>query len=83
MIAYEELDRALARWKARTHGGAAADPAPALEAEPLTPDVEAMSVEDEPGAMPVSPPAGLPRPSSETGEINLEEEVIETYDEDR
>jgi hypothetical protein len=74
MIPYEELDRALARWKARTHGGTATDAAPPVaEPDTLMPEMEA---EPEPDHQ----SNGLSH-SDQAGEINLEEEVIETYDE--
>jgi hypothetical protein len=75
MIPYEELDRALARWKAKAQGGVpeappAAEPevveaAPASEGTPV--------VVDEMGSvpLPVDPP-------ERTGEIDLAE--VETYE---
>jgi hypothetical protein len=44
-------------------------------------DLEAEAGELE--SRPASGPSGLPPPPDQSGEINLEEEVIETYDEDR
>ena len=82
MIPYEELDRALARWKARTHGGASPETAaPVIDDESQAPVLEAEAGVYE--SQPASGPSGLPRPSDQSGEINLEEEVIETYDEDQ
>jgi hypothetical protein len=75
MIPYEELDRALARWKAKAQGGVPEAPpvaepevveaAPASEGTPV--------VVDEMGSVPqpVDPP-------ERTGEIDLAE--VETYD---
>ena len=75
MIPYEELDRALARWKARTHGGTVAEaPAPVTEVDNLTPEMEAEPEEMAPQSN------GLHNGTDQAGEINLEEEVIETYD---
>jgi hypothetical protein len=78
MIPYEELDRALARWKAKAQGGV--PEAPPVEAVPPTPISEATPISgstpmeiDEMGSVPqpVEPP-------ERTGEIDLAE--IETYD---
>jgi hypothetical protein len=72
MISYEELDRALARWKARSQGGTAVEAVP--EPEPST----GLDVVAEETPMPVGPgdlgsfPSmhnGAPR----TGEIDLAE----------
>jgi hypothetical protein len=86
MIPYEELDRALARWKARTHGGAAAaEPATAvgvIEAEAPVTDLEA-EAGDYSGAIAPPAPNGRTRRLDQSGEISLEEEVIETYDDDQ
>jgi hypothetical protein len=86
MIPYEELDRALARWKARTHGGAAvAEPAASvavIEAEAPVTDLEA-EAGDYSGAIAPPAPNGRPRRSDQSGEINLEEEVLETYDDEQ
>jgi hypothetical protein len=86
MIPYEELDRALARWKARTHGGAAAEaPAPVIEAE-ASASVTDMEAEEGDYAATPGPAAvvnGRPHPPDRTGEISLEEEVLETYDDDQ
>ena len=74
MISYEELDRALARWKARSQGGAAVEAVP--EPEPSASANLDVIAEETP--MPVGPgdlgslPAmhnGAPR----TGEIDLAE----------
>ncbi len=79
MIPYEELDRALARWKAKSQGGVV-EPAPAapieLEAEPEAEAAPASGgtpvVVDEVGSIP------QPVASERTGEIDLAE--LETYD---
>ena len=72
MISYEELDRALARWKGRAKGGASDAPgAPDGEATPLP--IRAEELGSIPNAM-------SPGPNGEsTGEINADE--LETYDE--
>jgi hypothetical protein len=68
MIPFEELDKALARWKARGQN-AAVDAGREFEA-----------VGDS-GATPV--PVGLPAPPDRTGEIDMGdvESVVETYEE--
>ena len=74
MIPYEELDRALARWKAKAQGGV--PEAPPVEAAPSAPSSgETPVVVDEMGS--------IPQPvehHERTGEIDLAE--IETYDDD-
>ena len=76
MIPYEELDRALARWKAKAQGGVPEAPPAAVE---LVAEAEAVPasggtpvVVDEVGSIP------QPVPSERTGEIDLAE--LETYD---
>ncbi len=77
MIPYEELDRALARWKAKAQGGVPEAPAveaappPISEAAPIS-DATPMVV-DEMGSVPqpIEPP-------ERTGEIDLAE--LETYE---
>jgi hypothetical protein len=78
MIPYEELDRALARWKARSQnvdpdaarafeerGSAGATPGPVLmEAEEASAEID-----------------GLPAPPDRTGEIDLGDSVVESYEE--
>jgi hypothetical protein len=77
MIPYEELDRALARWKAKAQGGVPeAPPAAApevIEAEAAPVSEGTPMAVDEMGSIPqpVDPP-------ERTGEIDLAE--IETYD---
>jgi hypothetical protein len=66
MIPYEELDKALARWKARSQSGAATDAAREFEAAG---DV---------GATPA--PQIIAAAPDRTGEIDLEA-VVETYEE--
>jgi hypothetical protein len=77
MIPYEELDRALSRWKARSQNvdpdaarafeeRGAATPAPlAMEAEEASAEID-----------------GLPAPPDRTGEIDLGDAVVETYEDD-
>jgi hypothetical protein len=68
MISYEELDRALGRWKGRSRGGVPEAPSPS-DATPLPiPAEELGSIPNE-----VSP---IPE---RTGEIDVNE--LETYDE--
>jgi hypothetical protein len=66
MIPYEELDKALARWKARTQN-AAVDAAREFEAS---------------GAVPQDDAGVLPPPPDRTGEIDIGdgEAVVETLD---
>jgi hypothetical protein len=77
MISYEELDRALARWKARSQGGAAVEavPEPSSEA-PLEVIAEETPLPVGPGDLGSLPSMhnGAPR----TGEIDLAE--IESYE---
>ena len=71
MISYEELDRALARWKARSKGGAPeAVNAPDDQATPLPIRAEEL------GSIPNTV---SPIPGDSTGEINADD--LETYDE--
>jgi hypothetical protein len=78
MIPYEELDRALARWKARSQN-AAVDAAQAFEAS----GPSGIPVPGR-GSVPVGsgPIEGLPPPPDRTGEIDLGDAVVETYDDD-
>jgi hypothetical protein len=72
MISYEELDRALARWKARSKGGVPEAPG-AVDAE-LTPlPIRAEELGSIPNAV-------SPLPGERTGEIDANE-LVETYDE--
>jgi hypothetical protein len=71
MIPYEELDKALARWKARSQN-AASDAAREFEAAGAVPDGEE-----------TGPVGGLPAPPDRTGEIDIgdADSVVETYEE--
>ncbi len=71
MIPYEELDKALARWKARSQN-AAVDAAQEFEASGAVPADEAI-IES----------SGAPARPDRTGEIDLGdvEAVVENYDE--
>ena len=68
MISYEELDRALGRWKNRATGGV--PEAAASDATPLPIRAEEL------GSI---PNAVSPIPGEHTGEINADD--LETYDE--
>ena len=71
MISYEELDRALARWKARSKTGVPDAPPPGDDgATPLPIRAEEL------GSIPV---ATSPIPGESTGEIDANE--LETYEE--
>jgi len=80
MISYEELDRALARWKARSQGGAA-EAVPETEVSASAP-LEVVS--DETPLPPVgavdlgSFPEEVPPAGERTGEIDLAE--VESYE---
>jgi len=92
MIPYEELDRALARWKAKAQGGmvdgAVELPSEVDSAEVQSSEVEAEAVSEESveaapsGGTPmvVDEAGSVPQPvaSERTGEIDLAE--LETYD---
>jgi hypothetical protein len=91
MIPYEELDRALARWKAKAQGGmldGAVELPPEVEsAEVDSAEIQAEAVADPYAAAPsegtpmiVDEAGSVPQPvaSERTGEIDLAE--IETYD---
>jgi hypothetical protein len=86
MIPYEELDRALARWKARAQGGNGAVVMEA-EAEPA-PVAEAMMEEGADMATPLPIPSeelgsipNVAAPGTErTGELSVDE--LEAYEED-
>ena len=69
MISYEELDRALARWKSRAKG-VVVDAPTASDATPLPIPAEEL------GSI---PNAVSPIPGERTGEIDVNE--LETYDE--
>jgi hypothetical protein len=72
MIPYEELDKALARWKARSQN-VAVDAAQEFEASGAVPAATASGVS---GSLPTPPP-------DRTGEIDLGdvESVVESYEE--
>ncbi len=88
MIPYEELDRALARWKAKAQGGMVELPPAEVEsAEVDSAEIQAEGVSDPYAAAPsegtpmvVDEAGSVPQPvaSERTGEIDLAE--IETYD---
>jgi hypothetical protein len=80
MIPYEELDRALARWKAKAQGGVPETPSAAPEVMEAEAEAEAAP---ESGATPVvvDEMGSIPQPvdpPEHTGEIDLAE--VETYD---
>ena len=75
MIPYEELDRALARWKAKAQGGVVEPSSPVMVTADATPASGATPfVVDEVGSIP------QPVASERTGEIDLAE--LETYDDE-
>ncbi|HVV48205.1 MAG TPA: hypothetical protein VG838_12465 [Opitutaceae bacterium] len=78
MIPYEELDRALARWKAKAQGAPVEAPAP-VETGEVVEAVEAAPV-SEATPMVVDEAGSIPQPVSpeRTGEIDLAE--LETYE---
>ncbi len=87
MIPYEELDRALARWKAKAQGGmhdGMVELPPEVEsAEVDSAEIQAEAAEAAPSEgtpMIVDEAGSIPQPvaSERTGEIDLAE--IETYD---
>ncbi len=69
MIPYDELDRALARWKARSQN-TSTDAAREFEESGPVPTMDADAEVD-----------GLPAPPDRTGEIDLNEAVVESYEE--
>ncbi|MES1166086.1 MAG: hypothetical protein ABUR63_10025 [Verrucomicrobiota bacterium] len=80
MIPYEELDRALARWKARSQGGAPTEAVPEAEVSASAP----LEVVAEETPLPVGPgdlgsyPEAVPSSGERTGEIDLAE--VESYE---
>jgi hypothetical protein len=87
MIPYEELDRALARWKAKAQGGmldGTVELPPEVESSEVdSAEIQAEAVEGAPSEgtpMVVDEAGSVPQPvaSERTGEIDLAE--IETYD---
>jgi hypothetical protein len=78
MIPYEELDRALARWKARAQGGAPAEAVPEAEVSSSAPlEVVAEETPAGPGGL-GSFPEPVASAGERTGEIDLAE--IESYE---
>lgn len=86
MIPYEELDRALARWKARSQGGAAVEAVPDVDVEAEASSPAPLEVVAEETPLPVGPgdlgsfPEAVPGGGERTGEIDLAQ--IESYEED-
>jgi hypothetical protein len=83
MIPYEELDRALARWKAKSQAGGGVPEAPPPVVEEASAEMEAGPVSGESEGTPVvvDEMGSVPLPVNgpeRTGEIDLAE--IETYD---
>jgi hypothetical protein len=76
MIPYEELDRALARWKAKAQGGTVELPPAEVESA----EIQAESAPADGTPAMVDEMGSIPQPvaSERTGEIDLAE--IETYD---
>jgi hypothetical protein len=74
MISYEELDRALARWKARKSGVGAAD------LPPMPIDGEATPLPIRAEELGSIPNEVSPIPGERTGEIDANE-LVESYDE--
>ena len=72
MISYEELDRALGKWKARAKGGVIDAPAGQTESQATPLPIPA----EELGSIPNEVSPG---PGERTGEIDVNE--LETYDE--
>lgn len=72
MISYEELDRALARWKARAKGGAVEAPNAALDDQATPLPIRAEELGSIPNAV-------SPVPGESTGEISADD--LESYDE--
>ena len=73
MISYEELDRALARWKARSKGGGVPE-------APTAPDGEATPLPIRAEELGSIPNVVSPIPGERTGEIDVNE-LVESYDE--
>jgi hypothetical protein len=72
MIPYEELDRALARWKARAKGGVVPEPGPGFDAQATPLPIRAEELGSIPNVV-------SPIPGESTGEISADE--LESYDE--
>ena len=80
MIPYEELDRALARWKARTQGGAV-DGSHEVNIDSSAVVQQVTAHGGDHGSVPQRMSGS---PESSTGELDLDnEEVVETFDEER
>jgi hypothetical protein len=83
MIPYDELDRALARWKARTQGGAVESDHVSVESAAVVGAVTVVT--DGYGSVPQpingAGVNGLPPPSESTGELDLDDGVVESYEE--
>jgi hypothetical protein len=77
MIPYEELDRALARWKARAQGAGAA---PVDAGHEVAVESGAVVVSDFAAA--VEAEASGPLPAAQTGELDLETESLDTFDDE-
>jgi hypothetical protein len=73
MISYEELDRALARWKARKAGGAVEAPQASIDSNATPLPIRAEELGSIPNAV-------SPIPGERTGEIDVNE-LVESYDE--
>jgi hypothetical protein len=88
MIPYAELDRALARWKARSQGGATSGVVDGVHTGSLSGSIiSESSVVDDATPMPISaeelgsiPRAAGPMATEGTGEIDASE--LEAYEED-
>jgi len=79
MIPYEELDRALARWKARTQGGGAVDTDHEVTINTAAVMTSVPAHTEERGSV----PQRMSGFSESTGELDLDnEEVVETFDEE-
>jgi hypothetical protein len=72
MISYEELDRALSRWKARSKGGV-------VDAPNVVPDSAATPLPIPAEELGSIPNEVSPIPGERTGEIDVNE--LESYDE--
>ena len=88
MIPYDELDRALARWKARAQGGVPEAPEHTIEASAAVEmDAGEAAPEDMPTPLPIPaeelgsiPNVAAPYANGSTGEIDVNE--LEAYEDD-